>query len=406
MSYTLGFFADSHIGYRAKVRATEKGINTVVQDGYDAFKEVIVQMMRSDGDDKLDAVVFGGDMFHYSNPNIRDIATVQHWLRQLAKKNIPFYGLAGNHDATDNRSDLAAVAAVNDPDKGIHALYEPYERYNLTDGLVLHSVSHHGLSGAEAPEVVPVAGAFNLFTTHGAALDPKNQELMRCAGSVREQMIPVEMIIDESFVGKLLGHYHSRYAVGSETLNTWYSGSLVRRGFSDAPGERGWLLVKIDDNGTMTVTPKNIKQRPQYDLDIIDASDLNASDVMDLLVMNLERIQGAPRAPVVRQKILNANRGIREGLDRAKINELTEEMLLWKLEYPATDKEDVKTLSSKNDLSLSTKHSVNVLESYQGWVKEAAESVPEEYRDVVVKDAEEYIKNARENSFGKDGHSH
>jgi DNA repair exonuclease SbcCD nuclease subunit len=379
MSYTLGFFADPHIGYRAKVRATEKGINTVVQDGYDAFKEVIVQMMRSDGDDKLDAVVFGGDMFHYSNPNIRDIATVQHWLRQLSKKNIPFYGLAGNHDATDNRSDLAAVAAVHDPDRGIHALYEPYAQYNLTDGLVLHSVSHHGLSGAEAPEVVPVAGAFNLFTTHGAALDPKNQELMRCAGSVREQMIPIEMIIDESFVGKLLGHYHSRYAVGGESLNTWYSGSLVRRGFSDAPGERGWLLVKIDDNGEMTVTPKNIKQRPQYDLDVIDASDLNASD---------------------------ANRGVREGLDRAKINELTQDMLLWKLEYPPTEKEDTKKTSTKSDLSLSTKHSVNVLESYQGWVKEAADSVPEEYRDAVVKDAEEYIKTARENSFGKDGHSH
>lgn len=406
MSYNIAFFADSHLGYRTKVRATSKGTNTRVQDGYDAFREVMTQIIKSEGKNKIDAVVCGGDLFHYSKPDIKDIVVAQHYLRELSKHGIPFYGLAGNHDATDIRSELAAVAAVNDPDKGIYALYEPYAKYHLTDGLVLHSVSHHGLGADESPEVTPVEGAYNLFTTHGAALDPKNKELMRCADSPREQFIPVEMIIDDNFIAKLLGHYHSRYAVGGETLNSWYSGSLVRRGFSDAAGERGWLLVNISDNGEITITPQNIKQRPQYDLDIIDAAELTASDVMDLLVMNLDRTQEAEKAPIVRQRITNANRGIREGIDREKINELTSHMLVWQLEFPRVDKETVKKASTKGDLSLSTKHSVNVLESYQGWIKDAATSVPEEYRDVVVKDAETYIRDARENGFSKEGHAH
>jgi DNA repair exonuclease SbcCD nuclease subunit len=405
MSYNIAFFADPHIGYRTKVRSNDKGINIRVQDGYDALKEVIIQIIKSDGKEKIDAVVCGGDLFHYSHPTIRDIATVQHFLRQLAKHNIPFYGLAGNHDANDIRSELAAVAAVNDPDKGIHALYEPYAKYELTDGIILHSVSHHGLGADDAPEVIPVEGAYNLFTTHGAALDPKNQALMRCVDSPREQFIPVEMIIDESFIAKMLGHYHSRYAVGGESLNTWYSGSLVRRGFSDEVGERGWLLVNVNDNGKVTFTPKNISQRPQYDLETIDANDLTATDVMDLLVVNLDRTTEAKKEPIVRQRIINANRGIREGLDRERINELTKHMLTWQLEFFRPEKDKTAEPTKKGEMSLGNKHSINVLESYKGWVKEVAQSVPEEYRDTVVKDAETYIKEARESSF-QEGHGH
>lgn len=400
MTYNIAFFADTHIGYRAKVRNNAKGINIRVQDGYDAFREIINQVIKSEGDDKIDVVIHGGDLFHASHPTIRDITVVQWYLRQLSKNNIPFYGLAGNHDATDIRAEMAAVAAVNDPDRKIFALYTPYEQYELTDGIMLHSVSHHGLHADDAPEVKPVSGVYNIFTTHGAALDPKNQALMRCADSPREQFIPIEMIVDDAFIAKLLGHYHSRYPVGGETLNTWYSGSTIRRGFSDAPGERGWLLVKIFDDGTIKVIPKNISQRPQYDLDVIDAAGLNASEVMDLLELNIARTKDAKQAPIVRQRVINVNRGIREGLDSARISELTEHMLLWQLEKVRPEhSENTKDSTDKNKLSLEKKQSINVVENFSGWVKEQANAVPEEYRDVVVKDAEEYLKQARNESF-------
>lgn len=399
MTYNIAFFADTHIGYRAKVRNNAKGINIRVQDGYDALREIVNQILKSEGDDKIDAVINGGDLFHASHPTIRDITVVQWYLRQLSKAGIPFYGLAGNHDATDIRAEMAAVAAVNDPDRNIYALYTPYEKYELTDGIVLHSVSHHGLNAEDAPEVKPVEGAYNIFTTHGAALDPKNQALMRCADSPREQFIPIEMIVDETFIVKLLGHYHSRYPVGGETLNTWYSGSTIRRGFSDAPGDRGWLLVKIYDDGTVKVFPKNISQRPQYDLDVIDAEGLNASEVMDLLEININRTKEAKQAPIVRQRIVNVTRGIREGLDSARINELTEHMLLWQLEKARPEQSESINGSTKNKLSLEKKQSINVVENFGGWVKKQASSVPEEYRETVVKDAEEYLKQARNESF-------
>lgn len=405
MLLNIAFFADAHLGYRARTKNNERGINIRVQDGYDAFKQIINQIIESEGDEKVDAVVIAGDLFHTSHPSVRDIYFAQFCLRKLAKHGIPVYSLAGNHDANDIRAEMAAVAAVDDPERGIHALFKPYAKYELTDGVVLHSVSHHGIAGDNAPVVTPVEGSVNLFTTHGAALDPKNQTLMRCADSPREQFIPVEMIVDESFAAKMLGHYHSRYAVGGNSHNSWYSGSTIRRGFSDAPGERGWILVQIDDAGKATWKPKNIYQRPQYDLDVIDCDGLNASEVMDLLEINMERTKEANDAPIVRQKMINVNRGIKEGLDQQRITDLSKHMLIWQLEK--TRPEDTlpgQDSENKAKASLDRKQAVNIVESFNGWAKDQGKTVPEEFKDIVIKEAEEYLKTARLSNLGDHAH--
>lgn len=391
MSFNIAFFADTHIGYRARVKNTPKGINVRVQDGYDALRETISQIINSE--QKIDAVVHGGDLFHTSQPTMRDIYIVNFYLRALSKAGIPFYGLAGNHDATDIRSEMASVAAVNDPDRGIHALFEPYQTYELTDGIVLHSMSHHGLHEDTAPEVKASSDVLNVFATHGAALDPKNQTLLRCMDSPREQIIPVEMVTDDIFTVKLLGHYHKRHAVGGPLLNTWYSGSAVRRGFTDETGPRGWLLVQMEPNGVVNITPQNIAQRPQFDLATIDAADLNASEVMNLMEINLEGTTGLDKEPIVRQRISNASRTLKEGLDQKKIQELTQHALSWQLEYPkfTTTVDDKKVQAS-----LSSDRRIDVIDNYRRFIDSAAKQVPEEYREIVVKDAEKYLAEARD----------
>lgn len=398
MSFFIAFFADTHIGYRvAKIPSNERGINIRVQDGYDAFRETLNQIITSEP--KIDAVIHGGDLFHSSKPSMRDITTVLHYLRGLSTRGIPFYGIAGNHDATDIRSEMPAVAPVNDPDRNIFALYEPYQTFNLNEGIVLHAVAHHGL-GEEAPHVKPVADKYNLFTTHGAALDPKNKSLLQCKDSPREQIIPIDMVTDDNFIAKLLGHYHSRYPVGgvknSEALNTWYSGSALRRGFSDDPGERGWLLVEIKDDGRVKITPKNISQRPQYDLEEINAADLTGDEVMDLLSLNMKRTLDSDQAPIVRQRVMNASRGVKEGLDKNKLKELSSHMLQWQLEFPKV--EQVKNEAAAK-ISFSGHHSVNILDSYDEWMKAERDSVPEEYRDTVDESIRSYLSKAREVSL-------
>jgi len=391
MTFNIAHFADPHIGYKAKVKSNESGTNIRVADGYEALREIVEQIITSDV--KIDAVVIAGDLFHYSHPTIKDISTVQYYMRELAKHGIKVYILAGNHDATDISSELAANAAIDDPDRGIFSLFGTYQKYELEDGLLLHAMAHHGLSLEETPTFETSSKDINIFTTHGAALDPKNQELMRCADSPREQIIPIDLVMDDIFSAKLLGHYHSRYAVGGESLNTWYSGSTLRRGFSDGAGERGWLLVQVEVDGSVKFTPKNIKQRPQYDLKTIDAADLSAGDIMDLIEQHLEGTRETDQAPIIRQKIINTPRAIREGLDRSRINELSQHALQWQLEF--SNILQLNTEKNHDDpKQLSFAKKVNIVEQYSSWIKDYEKEIASEYKDIVVADAEAYLKRA------------
>lgn len=391
MTLNLAFFADSHLGYRAKVKNNSKGINIRVQDGYDALKEITRGILNSEV--PIHGVIHGGDFAHTSQPSVRDITVGNFYLRKIAEAGIPFWGVGGNHDSSDIRADLPAVAAFNDRGRKIHMIHEPYEKFEIADGVMLHAMSHHGLHEGDAPEIKVSSDVINVFTTHGAAIDPKNQTLLRCIDSPREQIIPVEMITEGMFNVNLLGHYHSRYAVGNEVLNTWYAGSAIRRGFTDDPGQRGWLLIQIEPNGKVTVTPKDIPQRPQFDLPIIDAADLNPSEIMDLLENNIERTVGLDQEPMVRQRIKNANRIVREGLDYNRINTLKEHMLLWQLELL---KPEVSVSEKKVSASLSSNRSVSIIDNYKRFTEEAAKNVPEKYRDIVVKSAEKYLAQARD----------
>lgn len=345
-SFNIAFFADSHLGYSYATSADNTGVNLRVRDGYTAFAETIAGIINSD--EQIHAVIHGGDMFHTSHPSIRDIATAQHYLRELAKAGIPFYGLAGNHDASDDRSLLASVAVLDDPDREIHALWRPYKNQQIGDGIFLHSVAHHGLGDDKAPEIVPVNDGINIFTTHGAALDPKNDTLMRCMDSPREQIIPPEMVLSDAFSIRLLGHYHSRYAVGGEDLNTWYAGSSLRRGFSDAPGARGWLLVRVFPNGEVKVEAHDIFQRPQYDFKPIDASDLTSVEVQEKILENILSTRDGDsehldlvNAPILRQRVLNATRSKREGIDRTFLADKARHSLKWQLEFMRPSRETI-----------------------------------------------------------------
>lgn len=358
--FRIAFFADTHIGYSYSSRSTEQGVNLRVQDGYNALHEIIDSIVTEHKETPIDAVINGGDIFHYSHPTIRDIMTVQHFLRVLAREGIPFYGLAGNHDASDNRTEIAAVGVLHDPERDIHALYKPYEQYELNEGIILHSVSHHGHAGDEEPTVIPVPNKLNIFTTHGAAVDPKNATLMKCLDSPREQIIPPELVIADSIDLRLLGHYHSRYAVGGEELSTWYSGSTLRRGFSDDPGDRGWLLVTVFEDGSSTVEARNIRQRPQYDFPIIDATDLNSSEIQDKILENLAGTRQSEKedafddaqAPILRQRVINASRSHRAGIDRAYIANKANHALRWQLEFmrPAEAAKDETLTSEEQDI--------------------------------------------------------
>lgn len=350
MAYRIAAFADAHSDYSYGSRTDEQGVNLRARDGYNALGAVVNDIIAHK--DQIDSVVVAGDMFHTSHPSVRGIVVWQHYLRELAKAGLPVDTLAGNHDVTDDRSMPSAVAIVDDRDRNIRAHHKPYVTQPLADGVFLHLVSHHGLSGDQTPELKPIDGAINIFSTHGAAVDPGNHALMRCMDSPREQVIPPEIVMSDDYALRILGHYHSRSFVGNRSLNTWYTGSLLRRGFSDTAGSRGWTLFTIHDNGEIEVEHHDIFQRPQIDLPVIDGANMSADDIQDNIILHLEgtreRERGAEfdneRAPILRQRVINVPPAVRAGLDRARISQESAHSLKWLLEISRPEAVEIAQL--------------------------------------------------------------
>lgn len=418
MTFNIAFFADAHIDYSYATRTDEKGVNLRVRDGYNALHEIITDIVAHK--DVVDAVVMGGDLFHTSHPSVRSIAIVQHYLRELSRNGLTIDILAGNHDATDDRSYPAAVAVVDDPERGIYAHYTPYVKRHLADGVLLHVLSHHGLHADDAPEMEPVDGIHNIFTTHGAAIDPDNKALMRCMDSPREQIVGPEIVLSEAFDLRLLGHFHSRAFVGHESLNTWYAGSTLRRGFSDSPGGRGWSLFKIHEDGSVEVEHHDIYQRPQFDLPLIDATGLGAAAIQEQILLHLDGTRedetnnqfNPLRAPILRQRVINIPTSVRDGLDRKLITDHASHSLKWLLETIKPEpvkstKDDVldfnpdedETVHDHSAPSISrTSGSVNVVDSYHTWVEQSQtiRHIQEERREPVVSGAVEHLQRAQD----------
>lgn len=410
MAFYIGLVADTHIGYRDGKKITDEGVNIREQDGYEALSEIVDKFLELYDAGRLHVVVIAGDLFHTSHPSIRAITWVQFQMRRLAKAEIPVYILAGNHDASDERANIASVAPINDTNRGIYALYKPAARYKIehpdTDGdIYLHAIAHHGLSAHEAPEITPIDGAVNILTTHGAAIDPKNKILLHCQDSPREQIIPPEIMLNEDINVRLLGHYHTR---GEVVPGTYYAGSTLRRGWSDEPGKRGITLFRVEADGKTVVDEYiDIYQRPQYDLEMIDAKGLTSEEIEEQVLANLARTeldaQGNPIQPLLRQNVTNVSPTVRNLINRSLLHKAASHGLTWKLnlETQLFERPDVsEALDLDNRHSFTGQGILKMYDDYAQEYKKSLTQMTEDEQDAVVSKGQEYLKRANEKTEG------
>lgn len=410
MAFYIGLIADTHIGYRDGRKLTEEGVNIREQDGYDALAEVVDKLLELYNGGRLHIVVVAGDLFHTSHPSIRAITWVQFQMRRLAQAKIPVYILAGNHDASDERANIASVAPINDTSRGIYALYKPAARYKIEHpeahgDIYLHAIAHHGLAAHEAPEITPIDGAVNILTTHGAAVDPKNKILLHCMDSPREQIIPSDIILNEDINVRLLGHYHTR---GEVVPGTYYAGSTLRRGWSDEPGKRGITLFKVEADGKTTVDEYiDIYQRPQYDLELIDAKGLTGEEIEEQILSNLKRTivdaQGNPIQPILRQNVVNVSPTVRNLINRSVLHKAASHGLTWQLNL---ENQLFEKKEAENKLDLENRRSftgVGLLKMYEDYAqayKSSLTHLDDDEKNSVIEKGEEYLKRANEKTEG------
>lgn len=408
-NYVLAHLSDLHLGYRSGRETTVDGVNWREQDGYTAFTRMVDQIIR---DGTVDAVLVAGDVFHVPNPSTRAVFNAQREYRRLADAGIPVYSLTGNHDVNDIRSDMASTVLLDDPDRGIHSHCEPYVTHKLGDGIVLHMVSHH-LYREQADtweQVKPVDGCINIFSTHGSLVDPLTELALHTNQSPREVIIPDELLNNPDWSYRLLGHIHERGFVGTKdgkrdsmNLRTYYNGSLIRRGFSDGetPLGRGWTKWTITPDGTFTPTFYRIRQRPQVDFPVIDASTLSPTEITGIILDNLRSAfpddNTAPdRAPILRQKITNITPEKKRSLDNTAISNTAEPALIWTLNM-RQDNVDADVDDGHAHLT-GINTTGNLTETYDGWLNDsqAYNDLHDTIREQVAKETKQFIKQGQD----------
>jgi DNA repair exonuclease SbcCD nuclease subunit len=399
--------SDLHLGYQSGRRLTDRGLNRREMDGYKAL-HVMIDDVIADGES--DAVLIAGDVFHTPYPSIMSIMVAQSEIRRLSDAGMPVYILTGNHDVSDIQSELAATALLNDPARSIFAHWEDYVLHRIGDGIYLHMVSHHLYKDQAITwdKVRPIPGAINIFTTHGAMIDPLTKMQLHTERSPREVIIPNEIVMNPAWDYRLLGHIHERGFVGSKEaaedaggLRTYYNGSLIRRGFADGITDlgRGWTKWTITPTGAFSFESRTIAQRPQIDFPVIDARTLTAAEVTDVILDNLDSVRADANvraAPILRQRVTNITTDKKRAIDNNMISDHASFALEWRSVFKKDDSDDAEheTIGALTGKSLD--------EQYSNWLADAStyKDLHDSIRDEVADDTKRFIAMGQDSVLG------
>ena len=337
----IASIADTHLGDKNGIadKFDANGIPVRMADGYNAFSEIIDQILVEHEKNPIDLLISGGDTFHLASPSLQDIFFANQGFRRLADHGIKAYICTGNHDSTDIKSKfvLPATAVIDDSHRGINAVYTPYETFEIADGVMLHMLTHEGLDDDHLGEIMNSMdlpqGYLHVLCSHGSVYDPTSKEKWLqppVENQIRERFVPRELSQDDRFTAKILGHIHSRKEIAHQP-DTFYVGSAFRRGWADAAGERGWSLVTLGPDGFVKREDFNIWQRPQVDLPKIDAAGMAGEALTSKIMETIEQTE-LTAGCLARVKIFNCEPSTNAGIDREAVSKQTEECLDFSLD--------------------------------------------------------------------------
>lgn len=413
----IGHIADIHAGYRSSRHTDKNGVNIRELDGYHALEACIDDMIEQE----IDVTIWGGDAFHSPFPTIRSIFEVQKQLRKLSAAGIKSYILAGNHDASDVKADIAANKILDDDMRGIYSHVEPYAYHEIADGVHVHLVSHHMYNEQHATmaRVKPIPGEINIFTTHGSVVNPLDNTVLHTESSPREIVVPEFLINDRDWSYSMFGHIHTRGWVGSKDTvsdtsgkKIFYNGSLIRRGYSDpeSPLGRGWTLWTVSEDGLFTPEFRTIWQRPQFDFNVLDASNLSSQQLSEKIIDNLRMTQtdnskvlDINTAPILRQRVVNLSPSKRSALDWSAISKEAGHSFQWSLKQISTQDVDNSLSSKESKLDMSPfERKKDIVEEFKDWVKTSQKVLSiedEESRKSVIDKTESFIVKGQDEAY-------
>lgn len=220
--------SDTHLGNRQYASDTRR------EDFTRAFEKAINYALEN----KVDAVIHTGDLFHRRTPSLPIVTDCINVLRNLEDKNIPFYGIVGNHDRKMDRQWLDLIRETGTA-----------ERLDRTPTMVNGNVAIYGIDAVTKPgwhaadftlEEPPVSDAFRLLCMH--QLFEPLVPTFYADHELAEVLERVNIDID----GLALGDYHKTESTFVDGIPAWYAGSTERCA-ADEIDPRTVSLLKIED---------------------------------------------------------------------------------------------------------------------------------------------------------------
>lgn len=325
----IAHITDTHLGYRTLAKQDpDTGRNQRTVD----FERAVEWAIGDIIDQKPDAVIHAGDVFHHTRPTWQTLRHFIQQMRRLEDAGIPTLVIAGNHDTPRIRTGGSAYSVLDLalPKIRFVAEYEDVHELDLFRHLDLHvhAIPHGALTNDDPviPQVVP--GKRNVLVTHGMAhgILPPGQ-----AAEPGEEELTAALL-DREFDYIALGHYHLNMQPPG-VANAWYAGSTERNGWGDRDATPGYAIVTLNapgDGFEHTHIPFE-DARPMIDLKSIGAENLRGREIADKVLEKLEDLH-SPTA-MTRVRLLKAERGDRREAESILRRESSE--FVWSLTIPA-----------------------------------------------------------------------
>ncbi|MHC1610313.1 MAG: metallophosphoesterase family protein [Candidatus Methanospirareceae archaeon] len=314
--------ADTHIGYSAYRRMDEAtGLNQREVDTYAAFKQFVDYAVA----EKPDVIVHAGDLFDSVRPTNRAISFVLGQLIRLREAGIPFVVISGNHE-TPRLKETGSVFSLFEHIPNVHGVYgNEYELVEIGD-LKIHAIPHcEDIEGEkERMRLNCDSRGFNIALLHAGVYGAEEQTYLM--NEFNEQVITIHDLSNFDYVA--LGHYHRCTRVRE---NAYYAGSTERFSFNEVNEEKGFLEVRLREDGEREVIFHGLRTREMVDLAPVVCSRLGAEEIKRAITDRIKECN--PKDKVVRLRVLDIPLEVYHSLDFEELKRLTRSAVHFEIKY-------------------------------------------------------------------------
>ncbi len=306
--------SDTHLGHQQYPRGDpETGLNQREQDLYDTWNATINAAVA----DPPDLFIHSGDLFDGVRPSNRALAMAMEGLLRLGQAGIETVLIAGNHEHPKTRQTGSAFRLFEHLPR-VHAVYKGRAETLQLAGATVHAVPQcsdadtfreqvQGLARGPGPNILMLHGAVHTIEAFHHA-------------EFNEQSIDPAWF-DERFDYVALGHYHSTTEVSPRA---WYCGAPDRVSIREAGEAKVYLDVQVATGEAPLVTPCPLPVRTYIDLPALDATPMDAAQILEAATTTLRRV---PDGAIARLRIQNVSDNLRGGLDQKAIKRAGEHAL-------------------------------------------------------------------------------